>query len=124
MMSIRFFSGRARVGRDGAILTRGGASVAVVTPRLYRLEPDQPSGGDLAHPTVRDQQVDVPDHLRQGEEGLSDGDVPPELLGDLVGRARPLGDQGEDLFRAAPVELEALVDQGPVICDWFAVARE
>ena len=40
-----------------------------------------------------DQQVDVPDHLRKGQEGLGDGDVAPQLLGELVGGPRPLRDQ-------------------------------
>ncbi len=43
--------------------------------------PDAPLG---------DQQVEVADHLREGQEGLGDGDVAPQLLGDLVGRAGAL----------------------------------
>ena len=54
----------------------------------------------FAHPALVDQQVGVADHLGEGEEGLGDGDVAPDRLGDLVAAARLLGDQPVDLLLA------------------------
>ena len=70
------------------------------------------------------QQVDVPEHLRQRQVGLRDGDVSPQLLGDLVGGARLRGDQAADLLGAARVQAEALVDQRDVVGDRLAVAGQ
>src|SRR5437867_3882871 len=122
-LSLRWVQERASLSAspDGVNAALRGERLSL---RADCLEPDQPVVGDLAHPTVRDQQVDVPNHLGEGEKGLGDGHVSPELLGDLVGRVRALGDQGEDLLGAAAVQLEALVDQGSVIGDRLAVARE
>ena len=78
----------------------------------------------FAHPAFVDQQVGVADHLGEGEEGLGDGDVAPDRLGDLVAAARPLGDQAVDLLLAALVLGDAVVDQGDVVDDRLAVAGE
>ncbi len=67
------------------------------------------------HPSVAEQQVDVPEHLRERQVGLRDGDVAPQLLGDLVGGSRLCGDQAVDLLGAALVQAEALVDQRDVV---------
>ena len=64
------------------------------------------------------------DHLGEGEEGLGDGDVAPDRLGDLVAAARLLGDQLVDLLLAALVLGDAVVDQGDVVGDRLAVAGE
>ena len=50
--------------------------------------------------------------------------LPHIALGDLVGRARPLGEQPADLARAPLVQREALVDQRAVVGDRLAVAGE
>jgi len=50
---------------------------------------------------VHEQQVDVAEDLAQGQVGLRDRDVAPHLLGQLVGRPRPLGDEPPDP-RGAP----------------------
>ena len=85
--------GRAPVaGAHGGIVTSPSAPVA--SKRIT-----SPSATSRTTPAV-DQQVDVADHLREGEEGLGDGDVAPELLGELVGGARPLGDQAAQLLLA------------------------
>jgi hypothetical protein len=64
------------------------------------------------------------DHLGESEEGLGDGDVAPDRLGDLVGVAGLLGDQLVDLLLAPVVLGDALVDQGGVVDDRLAVAGE
>ena len=50
------------------------------------------------------------DHLGEGEEGLSDGDVAPDGLRDLVGVVGLLGDQLVDLLLAAVVLGDAVID--------------
>ena len=46
-----------------------------------------------------EQQVDVAEHLGQRQVGLGDRDVAPQRLRELVGGARPLGDEARDLLR-------------------------
>ena len=43
----------------------------------------------------------MPQDLGEGEVGLGDGDIAPDLVGDLVGGSRLLGDQAVDLLRPA-----------------------
>src|SRR5215218_4347563 len=123
MISIRFLG--ARWGAPAPSVdasVRGGASIVVepvVTPTPPtppaagtlpdRLEPDQLAVRDLAHASLVGQQVEVPEHLGQGEEGLGHGDVSPQLLGQLVRAPGTLGDQPEDLLGPAPVERQPLV---------------
>ena len=76
---------------------------------------------DLLHAPLVGEQVEVAEHLGQGQVGLRDGDVAPQRLRDLVGRARPLGEQPVDLVGAPAVQLEALVDQRAVVGDRVAV---
>ena len=66
----------------------------------------------------------MPEHLRQRQVGLGDGDVAPQLDRDLVRGARLGGDQAVDLLGAAVVHAEALVDQRGVVGDRLAVARQ
>ena len=54
------------------------------------------------------QEVDVPQDLRQGEVGLRDRHVAPHRLRQLIGRAGTVGDQPEQLARAALVQPEAI----------------
>ena len=61
--------------------------------------------------------------LDERQVGLGHGDVAPQRLGELVGGARPFGDQAVELVGAAAVQREALVDQGAVVGDRVAVAR-
>src|SRR5262245_34509959 len=115
---------RARSGdpcpfADGS--ARGGASI--VMESAGTLEPssagtlgegseaNQVAVMGLASTPVRDQQVDVAQHLREGQERLGDRDVAPQLLGDLIRGAGTLADQAKDPIRATAVEREALVDQ-------------
>ena len=133
MISIRFLGARSRAPAplvDASV--RGGASIAMEsagTPEplcvtlLDRLEPDDVAVGYLADAPLVGQQVDVAEHLRERQEGLGHGDVAPQLLGDLVRRARALGDQPEDLLGAAAVKREALVDQRPMVGDRARRAR-
>src|SRR5215218_7055261 len=69
------------------------------------------------HPPFVDEQVGVAYHLGEGEEGLGDGDVAPERLGDLVAAAGALGDQAVDLLLAAVVAVHPRVDQLGVVGD-------
>src|SRR5881397_3995330 len=124
MISIRFLS------EPTGPLPRGGASdiVAVdvvaitrsLTSAARRLVADHVANLDLAGPAVVDQQVEMTDHLGEGQEGLPDGDVAPKLLRKLVSGARPLGYESVDLLGAAPVKLEPLVDQRDVVGDRLA----
>ena len=122
MISIRFLR--------GACAPFGRRALGTLDQRVRRhlpsgrLEADHLAVVDLAHPALVDQQVDVADHLGEGEEGLGDGDVAPDRLGDLVAGARPLGDQAVDLLLAPLVLGEALVDQRDVVDDRLAVAGE
>src|SRR5688572_28312485 len=103
MISIRFLRARAAGPwpfADASV--RGGASI--VMESAGTLEPS--SRGTLLNPPeanqvtivrlpgapLGDQQVEVADHLREGQEGLGDGDVAPELLGDLIRGPGAVGD--------------------------------
>ena len=90
---------RARAGarsrRWTPSLAGGGGSPAILPRRRVRTLPRL--GGleahdlavlvDLAHAAVVHQQVDVADHLGERQERLGDRDVPPQRLGELVGRS-------------------------------------
>ena len=92
--------------------------------RARRLEAHDVPVGRLADQPGVDQQVDVPDDLREREEGLGDRDVAPQLLGELVCGARALLDQPAQLLGPPPVQLEALVDERDVVGDRLAMAGE
>src|SRR5919198_1033478 len=135
MISIRFLRGRLGEGTPSADLsTRGGASIAVapadipstssLRTLLDSLEPDRVAVDGLPDPPLGRQEVDVTEHLGEGEEGLGHGDVAPQLLGDLVRRARALGNQPVDLLGPPAVHREALVDQPAMVGDRLAVPRE
>src|SRR4051794_11097543 len=70
------------------------------------------------------QQVDVPQPLAQREVGRGDGDVAPDRLRDVMGGARLLAEEAEDLRRPPLVHGEALVDQGGVPVELVAVAGQ
>src|SRR5436190_21073825 len=101
MMSIRFFGVRSRSRAPLVAAGRGGASIvaeAAITRASdgtlpNRREANQVSIAHLTDAPIGDQQIDVADHLGQGEEGLRDRDIPPELLRDLVRRSRAFLDQ-------------------------------
>src|SRR5215210_7198116 len=131
MISIRFLRVRSPAPAPFVDASaRGGASIMLepATPLAAklpdRLEANHLTGGKLVHASLIGVQVDVPEHLREGQERLGDGDVAPQLLGDLIGGARPLRDQLEDLLRPPPVKRDALVDQGAVVGDRVAVSWE
>jgi hypothetical protein len=89
-----------------------------------RLVADDITVGDLSDVPGVDEQVDVPDHLGEGEEGLRHRHVAPDRLGELVTGPRLLGDQPVELLRPPLVHREAGVDQGDMARDGLAVAGE
>ena len=127
MISIRFFGAPRgpqrgpRAGRRSGVEARQlgrrrrRLTAAIAQPRRSPstggLEADDAAVGDLADHARVDQQVDVADDLREGQERLGDRDVAPQLLGELVGGPRLLGDQAVELLGAALVQREPLVDQ-------------
>ncbi len=95
-----------------------------VARRSGRLIADHLPVVEFPHALLVDQEVGVADHLREGEEGLGDGDVAPDRLRDLVAAPRSLGDQLEDLLLAPIVLGQAVVDQRGVVDDRLAMAGE
>ena len=78
----------------------------------------------LVHPALAHEQVQVPEHLRERQVRLGDGDVAPHLQRDLVRGERPAAEHPQDLARAALVHAQPLVDQRRVVDDRLAVAGQ
>src|SRR5882724_12761915 len=89
LLSLGGASGGAEVGTEAMILSLALAADCVVGI-AGRLVANDPSVLDLTHPSVVDQQVEVADHLREGEERLGDRDVAPQRLGQVIARPRLL----------------------------------
>src|SRR4051794_41244317 len=89
--------------------TKSPSILAVTRLLTGRFIADNVTVVQLAHAFFVDEDVGVADHLGEGEEGLGDGDVAPDRLGQLVAGARALGDQAVDLLLAAVVRGEAAV---------------
>ena len=91
--------------------SKGGKKVIHTLPAEHGASRRRASGGGEAHdaavallddPPVADEQVDVPEHLRQRQVGLRDRDVAPQRLRDLVGRdAAPWRSAGGSSRRGA-----------------------
>jgi hypothetical protein len=82
---------------------------------LNRFVVDNVAVVHFPHPPLVDQEVGMADYLGEGEEGLGDGDVAPDRLGQLVAAAGLLGNQLVDLLLAALVLGDPVVDQGNVV---------
>src|SRR6185312_17529872 len=78
---------------------------------LDRLETRDAVRLALANLALGAQQVEMPEHLRQRQERLCDGDVAPHPLRQLVGGQRSLRQEAVDLALAPLGQREALVDQ-------------
>src|SRR5215203_3028235 len=124
MTSIRRFGVRSGSRRSASSSARSNAVSADTTKRLPSYENGDPFTFLLLHPPRVGEQVEVAEHLRQREVRLRHGDVSPQRLGDLVGRARSLGEQAVDLVGPPAVQLEALVDQRAVIDDRVTVTGQ
>ena len=128
MISIRFFpelgrrgelvglgplagaSGGAEVGAEATILSLALAADCVVSI-AGRLVANYLSVLHLTHASVVDQQVEVADHLREGEERLGDRDVAPQRLCQVIARPRLLGDQAVELLGPSFVQGKAVGDR-------------